>query len=473
MNKTRAAAILKELQKRKLNQVNWEASSYLKQWNFINDPSSLKVAQCTRRAGKSYGAGLYAFKEAHSTPGVSVVIVGLTRDSIKKIYMKDIMRQINNDLKLGASPNRSDLTWTLPNGSIIYLVGVDANPDDMNKLLGQKNKLVIIDESAFYRQNMRKLVYEILIPTMIDYNGTIALISTTSHLTKTLYYDITMEKIKGWSVHKWTALDNPHIAEKWKKQIEALKINNPGIEQTPAFRRMYLNEWVIDEDSLVYRHQHAIHIDNLPDTKTEWHYVLGIDLGFEDDTAFVVCAYNEYDERLYVIETFNKSKMIISAVASKIDELNKKYKFSHMVVDNASKQAVEEMKVRYQLPLIPADKTDKRVFIEMLNSDLITKKICILPDAKPLTNEWTDLVFDERKLQLGKFVEHPAVPNHLSDAFLYAWRYVYSYTSKPKTKILPPSSEEAVDQWWEEEGDKLDQDAVPHWLKEDPVEELF
>ena len=471
MNRRKAASILRELQRRQVNKPKWFNEDFEAQNDFINDPSKLKAVQCTRRAGKSFGAGLYAFKEAYENPGVSVIIIGLTRDSVKRIFMKDILHTINIKHNLGAKPNKSDLTWTLPNGSVIYLLGVDANPDDMNKLLGQKNKLVIIDESAFFRQDMSKLIYEILRPSMIDYDGTIALISTTSHLTNSLYHDITVGRKKGWSVHKWTAQDNPFIAEKWDKEIKELKASNPGIEKTPMFRRMYLNEWVIDDDALVYKHTASNEVEGMPEA--DYSYVLGIDLGYEDATAFVVCAYSEYDENLYVVETFKKSKMIIKDVADKIKALDNKYSFNNMVIDNASKQAVEEMRQRYTLPLIPAEKQGKRDYIELLNSDLITNKIKVLPKASGLTEEWSSLVWDERKLAQGKYVEHPACPNHLSDAFLYAWRYVYSYTAKPKVKVVAPSSEEAVDIWWEEQGEALGQDATPIWLREDNMDDSW
>ena len=421
--------------------------------NFITDPSKLKAVQCTRRAGKSYGAGLYAFKEAYENPGVSVVVIGLTRDSVKRIFMKDILTVINHELNLGAKPNNSDLTWTLPNGSVIYLLGIDAKPDDMSKLLGQKNKLVVIDESAFFRQDLNKLIFEILKPSMIDYDGTIALISTTSHLANTLYHKITTGQVQGWSVHKWTARDNPFIANKWDKEIEDLKANNPGIENTPMFKRMYLNEWAIDTEALVYKWPDKALDYQLPQDKL--HYVLGIDLGYDDATALVVCAYSEYSPNLYVVETFKKSKMIISEVADKILELNTKYEFQAMVIDNAAKQAVEEMKVRYQLPLIPAEKSGKRDFIELLNSDLQTGKIRIAAEAMDLHTEWASLVWDERKLALNTFVEHPSCPNHLSDAFLYAWRYVYNYA--PRAKVIPfaPQSEQAVDAFWEREAEQI------------------
>lgn len=457
MNKQQAQRVLLELERRKLKKPQWLDPKFPKQNEFINSKATLKAVQCTRRAGKSYGAGLYAFKEAYENIGVSIVIIGLTRDSVKRIFFKDILKEIDKKFDLKTSFNASDLTATLPNGSIIYLLGVDANPDDMNKLLGQKNKLVIIDEAGFFRQDLKKLVFEILKPSVADYNGTIALISTTSSLLKTLYYEITNGLAGGWEIFKWTAYDNPHMAKKWDKEVKFLVKHNPGIELTPMFKRMYLNQWYVDVDSLIYKYTKANTATTLP-TRHKWNYILGIDLGWEDATALVVCAYSTHSPNLYVVETFKKSKMDITDVANKIKALDKLYAFDTMVVDNASKQSVEEIKKRHNLPLIPADKSTKRDFIELLNSDLLTNRIKVLPEAMGLPVEWDSLIWDEKAKAKGKYAEHPSCPNHLSDAFLYAWRWCYQYSSRPKPETVAKGSEREVELFWEKESEQLKQE---------------
>jgi hypothetical protein len=167
-------------------------------------------------------------------------------------------------------------------------------------------------------------------------------------------------------------------------------------------------------------------------------------------------AYNEFDKHLYVVETFSKSGLIFSEVAEIIQTLDKKYKFAAMVVDNAGKQGVEEIRKRYQLPLLAADKSSKREFIELLNSDLLTSVIKLTPGAQDLKTEWDVLVWDETKKEQGKYVEHPSMPNHLSDAFLYGWRWCASYASMPRVVIPIKGSEQEVDAWWEEQQEKID-----------------
>jgi len=187
MNKLQARAILNELSARQKSQVPWLSTSFKQQTDFILDPAPLKAALCTRRAGKSFGVGEYALMTAYKYPGVSVLILGKTRASVKAIYWKDILTVLNRQYNLRAKPNKSELSLELPNGSVVYLSGVDADEDEMHKILGQKFKLVVLDEGGSYNIDQRALVYGILKPAVADYQGQIAMIGTPTNYLNSLY----------------------------------------------------------------------------------------------------------------------------------------------------------------------------------------------------------------------------------------------------------------------------------------------
>jgi len=147
-------------------QPNFLDAKFAAQSAFISDPARMKVALCTRRSGKSYGAGLYLCKEAWETAGVSCLYLALTRDSAKKIMWKDVLKPISRRLNLDARFNESELTATLPNESVIYILGVDSTEEEKKKLLGQKYKLVIIDEAASFSVDLNELVYGVLKPAV-------------------------------------------------------------------------------------------------------------------------------------------------------------------------------------------------------------------------------------------------------------------------------------------------------------------
>lgn len=233
---------------------------------FLEDASSLVCVLCTRRAGKSYGAALRLLRSAYAHPGASCLYIALTRDSAKRILWKDVLKSINRQLSLNASFNETQLSMTLPNGSVVYLLGADTDEEEKQKLLGQKYAAVVIDESASFTVDLNELVFGILKPAVADYRGSISLIGTPGNLKRGLYFDITQGQdplnqgrwtANGWSGHRWSAEANPHMAQKWAEEIAELKAANPLIEQTPIFQQNYLGRWVVDETKLVYKYQRA------------------------------------------------------------------------------------------------------------------------------------------------------------------------------------------------------------------------
>lgn len=456
MNPSQAKAILRERQRRQANVVPWLSTSFPEQTAFIQDPARLKAALCTRRAGKSYGVGEYACRTCHENPNCSVLIVGLTRESIKRIYIRDVLSVINRQYKLNAEFNKTELSMTFPNGSILYLVGADSDESEMLKLLGQKFRLVIIDEASMYTNiDQRELVYAILKPAVADYRGTIAMIGTPSNYINSLFYDITTDAEPGWSVHRWSALDNPHVRDNVLEDMEFFKRTHPGIEDTPRYKQHYLGEWYVDQDAMVYKYHTSVNdVDHLPHDNV-YHYVLGVDLGYEDATAFVLAGYSYHDPNLYIVAVEKKSKMLLTDVANKIKYYLETFNVGTVVIDGAAKQAVEEIKQRYALPIVATEKSHKRDFIELMNTDLRIGKIKVLPDCDALTEEWENLVWDEKQRKVGNWVEHAGCDNHAADAALYAWRWAYNYTAQPKE--VPRSVEQQIDDWWDNKGEEIKQ----------------
>lgn len=424
---------------------------FTKQSDFIRDPGKFKAGFCTRRAGKSYGVGQELFGAAYNTPGVSCLYVALTRDSAKRIMFRDILGSINKRYGLDAKPNLTDLTYTLGNESVIYLLGMDSKPEEAEKALGQKFKKVVVDEAGSFRRDLRPIIYGVLAPACVDLAGTISVIGTPTNLTKGLFYDIVWAKSEpGWSVHQWTAYDNPFMVEAWTKEIEDLRARNPLIVETPYFKQMYLGEYVVDSTKLVYRfnEERNVHVGSLPD---DLIYVLGVDLGFDDPSAFMLCGYSPVDPTLYIIDAYKRSGMTISDVAERVRYYQKQFNPYKIIVDGANKQAVEEMRVRYGLPLTAADKAGKAEFIEIMNSEFIQGRIKALPGLENLFAEYANLIWDERSQRRE---EHSSCENHLTDAGLYAWRFTYQYRSKPKEKNLL-SDQQKVDLWFEKESEKV------------------
>lgn len=443
---------------------DWRSIAFDKQIKFIEDPHRLKASFTTRRGAKSYTDGIYMLKEADETPSCNVLYLGLTRLSAKGIIWKDVLKHINDRCDLDVRFHETELTATTQNGSVIYVAGVDVDENERKKLFGRKYKLVVIDEAALYGIDLRDLVYVVLRPAIADLRGTIVLSGMASNITRGLFYDITTRKERGWSLHEWTAFDNPHIAQQWGEELKFIADQQPELMQTARFRQAYLNEWVVDEEKLVYRYSEERNsYTALPRVNPNgWTYILGVDTGWEDDNAFVLGGFHENLPELFIIKTYNKPKMTFDQVVIKIQEFmaDKEHPPAKVIIDGANKQGVESMRQRSSIPFEYADKQGKVDFIEMLNGDLVQGKVKINSQCKTLTDEMKALIWKtEGEAIVIPKKEDPRLPNHLCDAFLYAWRNGYHYHLEPAKKTVVVGSREWYEQQakdiWDKERDHL------------------
>jgi hypothetical protein len=291
---------------------------------------------------------------------------------------------------------------------------------------------------------LNQLVYGVLKPAVADYRGTISIVGTPGNIKAGLFFELTNGRnpskperwtVRGWSGHCWSTLDNPYMVENWKAEIADLIRDNPRIEETPLFQQNYLGLWVIDETKLVYRYL-PVRNDfdgTLPKYgRGCWHHVLAIDLGFTDATSFTVLAYHDHDRNLYVLESTKKAKLDITAKAERANELKAKYAIEQVVIDGANADAVAELNNRHSLEAIPADKTGKADFIDIMNAEFIQARILLAAGeaTEALRTEYSNLIWDEKKLEKQrKREEHPACDNHCTDGTLYGWRYCWQYLS--------------------------------------------
>lgn len=485
--------LLKDLALRELaRRLQYEASkpdvlddAFPQQKGFVNHPARKKAIFCTRRAAKSFSIGLHMVKTALDNPGCNIWFIGLSRESAKDIIWKDVLLVLNDKYSLGAVPNLTALTLTFPEGAVIKVTGIDSSQDEMKKLLGKKFKLVCIDEASMYSVSIEALI-ELIEPAVIDQDGTICLAGTASNFPRGIFFDITTGKRNDWKVFEWTAFDNPYVSKQWAAAIQKMQQERPHYMDTPQFKQWYLNQWVIDEEKLVYRFNVDRNlVAQLPVLSSDgWTYVLGVDTGWEDASALVLTGYHVNDPNLYVLRVFRQSKMIFDQLTDKIETFMRHSEWAphKVIIDGANKQGVESMRHRSNIPFEYADKNDKATFIELCNSDLIESKIKVIdiPENRLLWDEMSSLVWmtDGDKIKYPK-KEHPSLQNHLCDAFLYSWRCGYHYAHRPPVKKLVKGSRDwYIDQndpdrfWAREKEHLITRDIDNEWPEMDNLGDL-
>lgn len=457
-----AQNMLREIEERKLKYPQFVDRNFPRQANFIEDISRKKAALCTRRAGKSNGVARMMLQWLHGGVG-DVLYLGLTRDTVRRLMWEPILKPLNRALGINAVPNETKMSLTNSETSHIYCLGADADEEEMKKFLGGKYIGVVIDEAQSFRIDMGKLINQVLRAALTDLRGTICLTGTPDDLTSGMFYEITKqagERLGGWSVHEWSAEDNPYMKVAWAEEISEIMKENPRAEETPWFQRMYRGKWVTDTSALVYKFTRDNNVvEKLPEG--DWTYVLGIDLGFNNASAFTLYAYSEFNPNLYLVSSRKKSGLIIADVAEEIKYYRDRYGVAYLPCDPASKQVVEELKQRYGIPLISAEKSEKDRYIEMMNSDFIQGRLKLVDSGtKELQEEYFGLIWDR---QAAKKIEHPSCANDCADSALYGWRHCRQYVFEGKAVVFNTPEEDA-DEFWERESHAVGQNKhKPFW----------
>ena len=418
-------------------------TKHAKQAAWVRDPSRRKAALCARRAGKSNAACRWLAEGAEedgTRTGLSLYIA-LRRTNARRTAwnrgFKLLNKQIGTAFTLGEPDGQ--LTVTHPNGHEVWLAGCN-NAAEMEKFLGHAFKRVVIDECATLDPYLKPLINEVIWPTLMDCRGELALISNPGARPAGFWYDLT-RGIKpgtdrwehdGWSVHHWTALDNPYIANVEEELAEIRQMNGWGTDN-PTYIRQYLGYWASDMGSLVYEFESPRNVFHELPPGGKWLYGLGIDIGFSDATAFVVVAWRPGDPDLYVVHAEKHPRWTPSRVAAHTMRLQQKFAPGFVVVDEGGigKGYASEMRESFGIGCEPAKKTQKRAYQEFVNGDLASGVIKIHPShARDLVNELSCLPWNDDRTE-----EDDRFDNHCADAFLYACRRVrLSYEPEIETE---------------------------------------
>jgi hypothetical protein len=444
----------------------WRDDLFDRQISLIDDPSKTKAALCSRRAGKTYTCCYYMLEVAHRQPESIIPYIALTRPVAKRL-MWGALKRANNQYHIGMRFNNNELIATLKNGSQITLNGAN-DEADIDKLRGSAYPLVVIDEAASYGPFLPELVEDVLEPALIDYSGTLLMTGTPNARCHGYFFDATTDPQRGFSVHKWTIRENPYIPHANDYLAQKLRQKGWG-DDNPVYLREWCGRWIRSDDSLVYRYSDRNKVSSVPD---DLDYILGVDLGFTDATAFVIWGFSRDSPTAYMVDSMKQTRMITSEIAESIADLDRTYHFLSMVCDTGGlgKSMVEEMRRRYGLPLKAAEKSAKASYIELFNDGLRTGRIEVL-DGSEIFNEWDLLQWDTGSRV--QYKEDSRFENHLSDAALYGWRECRHYLyEEPIPKSVAGSTQwynELEERIWAQKARSLEGDDRPLAIRDASV----
>lgn len=399
---------------------------------FVLDTSRYIDAQCSRRAGKTNGLALRFFNTMAKHPKSQCVYLSLTLESSREILWP-VLHELNDKYGIGCTFVDTRLTMTHPNGATLKLFGADMK-NFIKRLKGRKYPGVGIDEAQDFGPHLQSLIDDVLTPSISDYqDGWLALTGTPGPVPQGYFFDVTRNKKYGFSHHEWTIMDNPHMPNP-KAFLEDLKKRREWTDDNPTLRREWLNQWVLDTQSLWIQYKEAVnHYEVLPNDK--YNYILGVDLGFRDADALAVIAWSENQPITYLVEEVVTRKQGITELMEQINALSKKYDFSRMVVDEGGlgKKIAEEIRRRHSIPLQPADKARKQENVELLNDSLRLGKFKANKNSRfALDSYLVQIDWDKSTPNRIVVKKHPH--SDIIDAVLYAFKESYAFTHTPAKK---------------------------------------
>jgi hypothetical protein len=330
------------------------------------------------------------------------------------------------------------ITYTHQNGHRLWLGGVD----DLRKAerwRGNKWRRVCIDEAGAWPDDvLRHTVRVILRPALSDLDGDIWIAGTPGAIEKGFWHDITTgknPKIPQWETHHWTVLDNPYHRygqPGGRALLEAEEMVANGLTaDDPVWIREWMGQWCADPHALIYPFEPLRNsCAALPDVSSplDWSWVLGVDIGWDDDSAFVLSCSIPGRPEMYIVRTWGQPHMTPSSVAEEIKlcrehllELGFRSPLVCFDTGGLGKMISKELELVHGLSIYPADKADKAGSIRLFRGGLANGRIKLLGgatgDCSGLAQEWAALPWDDKRHE-----HHPKFKDHLSDAALYSRR---------------------------------------------------
>ena len=393
------------------------------------DPARFRFAQTSRRAGKSVTASAI-LTEGAATPGSQNPYIALTRESARRIIWPTLKNLIRRH-RYKCDAVESSLTFKFDNDAEVFLVGADQS-NFIDRLRGLKIKQCAIDEAQGFKAHLQELVDDVITPALIDFGGQVTLFGTPHPRRSGFFYDICHQNIPGWSGHHWTLLQNPHLKDVSKFLVE-LKEKRGWDDDNATFQREYLNLWVKDEDSLLFKFSRDKNVYSVIPGTMPIQTIMGIDFGFNDKCAFVVLGENHNHRKTYALYSWSKAGMIVSEIAEKVKELISIYAPVKIVADTGGlgKTIAEEMRRRYQIPIEAADKPDKASRIAICNDEFRSGNFMIHNSNQTLIDELETIVKDQERL-----IEEDGQVCDEADAMLYAFSESKAYAFTLKEPVL-------------------------------------
>lgn len=427
----KALASWAQSERKRRNPRPWVTRLFQKQLGIFHDRRKRIALLCSRRAGKTDVIACKLIEKLLEFP--HLIVPYITRTSkVSKANLWAKLQAFNREFNLGLREVETLGMFKHPKGGYIWLTGCK-DLQEAEKFRGPHYPLVVIDEAGTFRTSILEyLIDNVLDAALTDVEGELWLSGTPGVVPAGYFWERTTGEGRGdgslaqWPTYSWTVADNPHHVLSKPGALDAKRIELGLSVESPKWLREYCGRWALDTTALIYYcDANKNHWDTVLPANGMRRVTLGVDIGYEDETAFVVCISIWGQPTVYVAHAHGQSHMLPSAIADEIKRLVAAYGVQEIYMDSGglAKTIMIQLRTDYQLPVMPAEKHDKVGAISRVRDALDSGTLKLDVDAaKPLIEEWNTLVWDIDLVTKERKGHHPGMADHNADALLYAYR---------------------------------------------------
>ncbi len=412
----------------------------------------LRVARCTRRAGKTTGAAIKLLTTLLLQPrGVSLYVAKSTT-AIRDQIWPELKRLVaEHDLPFEFNETQLRMQHKRSTGRAIFRGASDISQID--KLRGLKLLVAIMDESGTFGAEMEKLVFSVIVPGLRDQGGELLLIGTPGYFPEGLFYEASegMAHRANWVRRRWTLQENPFLSPH-AKSYKAIMAEDGLTPDDPVFIREWKGEYCLNTKVQMFEYDPARNGFRLPAPK-DLTYYLGVDFGWTDETAIVALGWMPTARKMYAVKSWAAAEQTSDQVAEHLQEFIAEFRPVRIIGDTGGygKGPAEQIFRDYGIFIEQAKKLEKLNHVEFMNSAFRRADLLVNLDDT-LSYELPRVLWAENKKDA-----HNTAKDNRSHALLYSWRAANDIAGK--TALSHNFSRDELQGWPEHElRDKLGPD---------------
>lgn len=403
------------------------------QKEFVIDGARRKCALAGRRAGKSHGVAYWLIQGWQWCKGQKSVFIARSLGHARDILW-DVLKELNETWRLGATFNESRLVMTFPNRYEIRLKGCE-NLRQAEKVRGPHYRRAVIDECHTFPDSLlRHLIVRVLEPALMDLQGELVLAGTPGYDLTGFWYEKTLDaeedpetaratRFKQWPTHRWTCLDNVHLPDP-QGEIDRAKEEHGWDDDHPDLVREYYGRWVKDDSSLVYPYDPEKNLywdeDVEPWTPGDGtKSVIGVDVGWDDGCGFNVSQKRPDSPEIRIPVSYSMYGLTDHQIAGEIKKLQRRFKTQWVFVDSKGNKITAMTMRNYGIPAEAAIGGEKRPRIEYVRGLMQGGNLKAHAEhAQELIGEWTTLPWGHHKVTKKKIGHREGYVDENCDALL-------------------------------------------------------